>query len=139
MNYQQSTGTRPSFGQADWLEPQRLQVHQERFAAWPEACRRAGVPGRLLHDCRRTAARNLVRAGVPERVAMQLTGHRSRAIFDRYCIVREDELHEAAAQLVAYVAAPADAAPSARMEPPGGLIGPDAVGEGEATPMRVGG
>ena len=76
--------------------------------AWPEACRHAGVPGRLLHDCRRTAARNLVRAGVPERVAMQLTGHRSRAIFDRYNIVREEELHQAGAQLHAYVVAQAD-------------------------------
>ena len=92
--------------------------------AWPEACRQAGVPGRLLHDCRRTAARNLVRAGVPERVAMLLTGHRSRAIFDRYHIVREAELHEAGAQLHAYVVAQADqpgappAAPSASVSRP---------------------
>src|SRR5262249_60591207 len=43
--------------------------------AWPRACAAAGVPGRRLHDCRRTAARNLIRAGVPERVAMTLLGH----------------------------------------------------------------
>ena len=71
--------------------------------AWPEACRQAGVPGRLLHDCRRTTARNLVRAGVHERVAMQLTGHKTRAVFDRYNIVQEAELHDAGARLLAYL------------------------------------
>ena len=105
--------------------------------AWPEACRRAGVPGRLLHDCRRTAARNLVRAGVNERVAMQLTGHRSRAIFDRYNIVREDELHQAGAQLVAYVNAQVNPSPSARLL--GVLVGPDVVREGEAHAVSAGG
>ena len=47
--------------------------------AWRTACQAAGVPTRFLHDCRRTAARNLIRANVPERVAMLLTGHKSRA------------------------------------------------------------
>ena len=54
---------------------------------WRTACQAAGVPTRFLHDCRRTAARNLIRASVPERVAMLLTGHKSRAIFDRYNII----------------------------------------------------
>ena len=52
--------------------------------AWRTACHATVVPTRFLHDCRRTAARNLIRASVPERVAMLLTGHKSRAIFDRY-------------------------------------------------------
>ena len=70
------------------------------------------MPTRFLHDCRRTAARNLIRASVPERVAMLLTGHKTRAIFDRYNIINEQELLEAGDQLVAYLAQHAQATPA---------------------------
>ena len=69
------------------------------------------MPTRFLHDCRRTAARNLIRASVAERVAMLLTGHKSRAIFDRYNIINEQELLEAGDQLVAYLEQHAQATP----------------------------
>ena len=82
--------------------------------AWRTACQAAGVPTRFLHDCRRTAARNLIRANVPERVAMLLTGHKSRAIFDRYNIIHEQELLDAGDQLVAYLAQQAQAMPARR-------------------------
>ena len=82
--------------------------------AWRTACQSAGVPTRFLHDCRRTVARNLIRANVPERVAMLLTGHKSRAIFDRYNIIHEQELLDAGDQLVAYLAQQAQAGPARR-------------------------
>ena len=85
--------------------------------AWRTACQAAGVPTRFLHDCRRTAARNLIRASVPERVAMLLTGHKTRAIFDRYNIINEQELLEAGDQLVAYLAQHAQATPRGRAHP----------------------
>ena len=74
------------------LHSYRPLLHSRQVAswrtAWRTACQAAGVPTRFLHDCRRTAARNLIRANVPERVAMLLTGHKSRAIFDRYNIIQ---------------------------------------------------
>lgn len=67
--------------------------------SWVTACRKSGLAGRILHDFRRTAVRKLVRAGVPQVVAKQLTGHKTDSVFERYNIVSEGDLKEAAAKL----------------------------------------
>jgi integrase len=66
---------------------------------WVKACDAAGVPGLLFHDLRRTAARNLRRAGVPETVIMKIGGWRTRSVFERYAIVSRTDIADAMLKL----------------------------------------
>ena len=107
----------PIYGEMhDWLKIEK-EIRDARFPECPYVFRRGGKPiknfrkswaqatvrakleGLLFHDLRRTAVRNMVRAGVPEKIAMQISGHKTRSIFDRYNIVNDRDLDLAAERM----------------------------------------
>jgi integrase len=81
-------------------KPRPIKTFSKAFA---RACRRAGCPGRILHDLRRTAVRNLERAGVPRSVAMKLTGHKTESVYRRYAIADDRDLRVAVERLNAVI------------------------------------
>jgi len=100
--------------------------------SWDSACQRAGLwdaarkkPTKLFHDLRRTAVRNMERAGVPRKVAMQVSGHKTETIYHRYNIVSEADLRDSARRLGEYTRQATGAALvklPVKLEPEKGLV-----------------
>lgn len=85
-----------------WLFHRDGNTIRDFRGAWSSACKSAGVPKRIPHDFRRTAVRNLERAGVPRSAAMAMVGHRTESIYRRYAIADEAMLKEGAVKLAAF-------------------------------------
>ncbi len=82
-----------------WLK-KPLGAHMK---GWKEACDRAKLPSLKFHDLRRSAVRNMERAGIPRNIAMGITGHRTESVYRRYDIVSDRDLKQAATKLEGYL------------------------------------
>ena len=85
-----------------WIFHRRGEPIRQIQKDWNKAMRAAGLNGQIPHDLRRTAVRNLERAGVPRSAAMKLVGHKTESIYRRYAITDEAMLQEAGAKLSAF-------------------------------------
>ena len=74
------------------------------WRTWNELCELAGVSGFHFHDLRRTALTNMIWSGIPEKVAMEISGHRTRRTFERYHIVSDRNVREVASRMEKYLA-----------------------------------
>ena len=86
-----------------WLFSRNGKPVKDFKADWAQACEKAGVPGLLFHDLRRTAVRNMIRAGVPEKIAMQISGHKTASMLWRYNITDARDIKDAGQRTERYL------------------------------------
>jgi integrase len=82
-----------------WLFHRKGKPIKKFRTSWIKACKAAGIPGKIPHDFRRTAVRNLERAGVSRSDAMSMVGHKTQSVYQRYAISDEKSQKEAATKL----------------------------------------
>jgi hypothetical protein len=119
----------------DGEEPER---HRRFLVAELKAKRKPGLLKMLRHDFRRMAVRNLVNRGVPERVVMTVTGHKTRAVFDRYHIVSPGDLREVGQKLTDRFTGTLPETQRAPLSQPPGLLGGADRSGAEIPPVRDG-
>lgn len=86
-----------------WLFSREGKPVRDFKADWKQACETAGVSALLFHDLRRTAVRNMIRAGVPEKIAMQISGHKTASMLWRYNITDARDIKDAGKRTERYL------------------------------------
>ncbi|MFL5433999.1 MAG: tyrosine-type recombinase/integrase, partial [Myxococcales bacterium] len=102
----QALEAQPRHIKTDWVftNPETEETWKHICKAFRRACNAAKLSGVWFHDLRRSFVTNARRRGVPESVVMKMSGHRTRAVFDRYNIVEEDDLRDAVKRIEAGLA-----------------------------------
>ncbi len=97
---------RPRHLMSDWIftNPETEEAWDDIRKVFRRACTSAKLTGVWFHDLRRSFVTSARRRGVPESVVMKMSGHRTRAVFDRYNIVEEDDLRDAVKRIEAGIA-----------------------------------
>jgi integrase len=83
----------------DFLFTRGTEPVRDFRGAWDVLVKAAGIPGLLFHDLRRSAVRNMIRRGVPQKTAREISGHKTDSVFSRYNIVSEADIADAARKI----------------------------------------